>query len=75
MTRKDAIKAISKFQDDYDSNGSGYLDDALDMAIDTMQKYQKITEIYKWAKDRSFLVEVDDIMNKLEEVIEDRNDD
>ena len=42
-------------------------------AIDTMHKYQRITEIYQWAKDRSYLVEVDNIMTKLSEVLEDGN--
>ncbi len=38
MTREEAIKAIQDFQNDYDSNGSGYLDDALDMAIQALEK-------------------------------------
>ena len=43
-------------------------------AIDTMKKYRKITVIYQWAKDRSYLIETDDIMDKLKEVVEDGND-
>jgi hypothetical protein len=38
MTREEAIKAIQDFQNDYDSNGSGYLDDALDMAIQALSQ-------------------------------------
>ena len=38
MTREEAIKAIQDFQNDYDSNGSGYLDDALDMAIKALEQ-------------------------------------
>ena len=37
MTREEAIKAIQDFQNDYDSNGSGYLDGALDMAIQALK--------------------------------------
>ena len=44
---------------------------AFKLAINTMCKYQKIAEIYQWAKDRSYLVEADDIMTKLSEVLED----
>ena len=38
MTREEAIKAIQDFRNDYDSNGSGYLDDALDMAIQALSQ-------------------------------------
>lgn len=38
MTREEAIKAIEYFQDEYDSNGSGYLDEALDMAISALSE-------------------------------------
>lgn len=37
MTREEAIKAIEHFQNEYDSNGSGYLDEALDMAISALE--------------------------------------
>lgn len=37
MTREEAIKAIQFFQDEYDSNGSGHLDKALDMAIEALE--------------------------------------
>ena len=43
-------------------------------AIDTMKKYRKITVIYQWAKDRSYLIETDDIMDKLKEVVENGTD-
>ena len=46
---------------------------AFDIAIETMRKYQKIEEIYQWAKDRSYLVEADDIMDKLKEAVENGN--
>ena len=49
--------------------------ESLESAIDTMRKYKKIQEIYQWAKDRSYLVEADDIMDKLKEVVEDGNND
>jgi hypothetical protein len=48
-------------------------EECLNTAINTMRKYQKIAEIYQWAKDRSYFVEADDIMDKLKEVIEDGN--
>ena len=47
---------------------------ALKTTLNVMRKYQKIQEIYQWAKDRSYLIETDDIMDKLKEVVEDGND-
>ena len=41
MTREEAIKAIQDFQNDYDSNGSGYLDEALDLAIKALEQEPK----------------------------------
>lgn len=38
MTKEEAIKEIENFQDEYDSNGSGYLDEALDMAIKALKQ-------------------------------------
>ncbi len=38
MTREKAIKAIQDFRNDYDSNGSGYLDEALEMAIKALEQ-------------------------------------
>lgn len=38
MTNEGAIKAIKYFQDEYSSNGSEYLDEALDMAIKALNK-------------------------------------
>ena len=37
MTNQEAIKAIKYFQDEYDSNGSGYLDEALDKGIEALE--------------------------------------
>lgn len=45
MTREEAIKAIQDFQNDYDSNGSGYLDDALDMAIKALEQEPVLNKI------------------------------
>lgn len=48
--------------------------EALDMAIKTMRKYQKIEEIYKnWCYPTYF--NATDAMNKLGEVLKDGNDD
>lgn len=41
MTREEAIKTIQDFQNDYDSNGSRYLDEALDMAIKALEQKPK----------------------------------
>ena len=38
MTREEAIKAIQDFRNDYDSNGSGYFDEALEMAIKALEQ-------------------------------------
>ena len=47
MTNKEAIKAIEYFQDEYDSNGSGYLDEALDMAIKALEQEPVLDKIRK----------------------------
>jgi hypothetical protein len=38
MTREEVIQAIQDFRNDYDSNGSGYLDEALEMAIEALEQ-------------------------------------
>jgi hypothetical protein len=38
MTREEVIQAIQDFRNDYDSNGSGYLDEALEMAIKALEQ-------------------------------------
>ena len=45
MTRGEAIKAIQDFRNDYDSNGSGYLDDALEMAIKALEQQSVLEDI------------------------------
>jgi len=42
MNREEAMKAIENFQDEYDSNGSGHLDEALDFAISDMKRVEKL---------------------------------
>ena len=69
MAIDEAIKGVEKrilpiFDNDADHK-------ALDMAIDTMRKYQKIAEIVKaWNDNNSF-----DSMIQINEVIENGNDD
>ena len=38
MTREEVIQAIQDFRNDYDSNGSGYFDEALEMAIKALEQ-------------------------------------
>ena len=49
-----------------------HTDDYIDVVIETMRKYQKITEIVtKWHNDMSFKTSM--AMTEIEEVIEDGN--
>lgn len=50
MTREEAIKAIQIFQNDYDSNGSERLDNALDIAIKALEQQPKIGHWIKVSK-------------------------
>lgn len=71
-----SIKELSKWRKDlnYDNGDYCYGDDttkhSLDMAIDTMRKYQKIEEIYKnWCYPTH--INAVEAMNKIGEVLKD----
>ena len=62
MTREEAIKAIQYFQDEYDSNGSGHLDKALDMAIEALELQSSFINELKALKEKteSYLETIND---------------
>ena len=67
MTIDEAIVWLNT--DDFESKGFA---DATSVAMDTMHKYQKIEEIIK---DTPYGCDCDDAVRRIQEVIEDGNDD
>jgi hypothetical protein len=77
MTREEIVKSMS-VQDAIevlkDTNTYGTADIAKTVAIETMNKYQKIEQIYqKWNEVNDF--SYNQAMQKISEVLEDGNDD
>ena len=75
MSIDEALNLLNNSKPKSNNAFSIQMNEAINVIGVTMHKYQKITKIYQWAKDRSYLVEADDIMDKLKEVIENGNDD
>lgn len=75
MTIEESLEWVISRKEHYEMDDNCQeLAQALDTAIDTMQKYQKIKEIYdNWNVD--FGVETHRAMNKIGDIIKDGNDD